>query len=539
MGNRIGGEARALGYSELRPGQEEAVQALLEGRDVLVVMPTGYGKSAIYRIAARLLAGPTLVVSPLIALQKDQVDAIEAQDDLGAAEANSPRSASQRSKIFEELQNDKLEFLFLAPEQLKKKEALSQIKNSGVSLFVVDEAHCISAWGHDFRPDYLRLGAVAEKLGRPPILALTATASPPVRKEIVQRLRMQEPAVIVGGFDRPNIWLEVQAFHDESLKMEALLERFDSVQLPGIVYTATRAQAEEVCGALIERGLNAAFYHAGMKASDRQDVHQRFMADELEVVVATTAFGMGIDKANVRFVFHYSIPESLDSYYQEIGRAGRDGGGADAVLFYRAADVGLRRFFVSGGQVGQDDLQQVAAAAADSDRPAEIEELREEVDIGESKLNLAIGHLEQGGALEVLHDGRVRAAAEAKEPAGAVKEAAVGEEMHQKVEESRVAMMRAYAETRACRRQFLLNYFGETAAGFCNNCDNCASGRSRGEDEGEKPFALGSRVEHRAWGRGEVVRYEGDKLVVLFDQTGYKTLSVEMVVERGLLRAAR
>ena len=539
MGDRIKGAARQLGYAELRPGQREAVQALLEGRDALVVMPTGYGKSAVYRIAGRLLAGPTLVVSPLIALQKDQVDAIEAQEDLGAAEANSTRSASQRNRIFESLRDDKLEFLFLAPEQLKKKEVLRQLKSSGVSLFVVDEAHCISAWGHDFRPDYLRLGALAEQLSHPPILALTATASPPVRREIVERLRMRDPAVVVGGFDRPNIRLAVQTFHDESSKMDALLTRFDSIHLPGIVYTATRAQAEDVCRALCERGLKAAFYHGAMKASARQEVQDRFMEDEIEVVTATTAFGMGIDKANVRFVLHYSIPDSVDSYYQEIGRAGRDGQPAEATLFYRAEDVGLRSFFASGGQVGRDDLQQVAQAVRQSGPPAEINELRDELPVADSKLDLAIGHLEQAAALEVLPDGRVLPSAREKETARAIERAALGEEMHHKIEQSRVAMMRAYAETSTCRWEFLLNYFGEAREGRCDNCDNCASGTARDQGEADIPFALGSGVEHDSWGQGEVVRYEANKVVVLFDSAGYKALSLDLVAEKDLLRAAR
>jgi ATP-dependent DNA helicase RecQ len=313
-------------------------------------MSTGYGKSAIYQIAALLIPGPTVVVSPLIALQRDQVEELEHENAGGAAAVSSFEAAGARREALEELAEGELEFLFLAPEQLAKEDVLAEVAAARPSLFVVDEAHCISEWGHDFRPDYLKLGAVAEAVGRPPILALTATASPPVREEIVERLRMRSPEVIVRGFDRPGIWLGVEHFHAEHAKRDALVHAVAGEPKPGIVYAATRRMTEELAAELAGSGLRALAYHGGMGRRERVEAQEAFMADELDVVVATTAFGMGVDKPNVRFVFHSEPADSVDSYYQEIGRGGRDGEPARALLFYRPEDLGMRRFFAGGAK---------------------------------------------------------------------------------------------------------------------------------------------------------------------------------------------
>jgi ATP-dependent DNA helicase RecQ len=306
----------AFGFDALRPGQREAIEAALDGRDALVVMSTGSGKSAIYQIAGLLTPGATLVVSPLIALQRDQVDDLAERAAGGAAQLNSSVPASERDRALAELAENALEFLFLAPEQLANEEVLAELAVARPSLLVIDEAHCISEWGHDFRPEYLRVGAAAEALGRPPVLALTATAAPPVRDEIVERLALRDPVVLVRGFDRPNIHLAVERFHGEQgaeRKLRALREAVEAAPKPGIVYVATRRQAEELAASLCELGVAAASYHAGMRAAERDAVQERFMDSHLEVVVATTAFGMGIDKADVRWVFHSEVSESLDA----------------------------------------------------------------------------------------------------------------------------------------------------------------------------------------------------------------------------------
>ena len=524
----------ALGHESLRPGQEEAVAAVLDGRDTLAVMPTGAGKSAIYQVAGALLPGPTIVVSPLIALQRDQVEALDEADVGQAAEANSSMPAGGRREVLEDLAAGELEFLFLAPEQLANPETLDRVLAAQPSLFVVDEAHCVTSWGHDFRPDYLRLGSVIEALGHPRVLALTATASPPVRHEIVADLRMRDPVVVVRGFDRPNIRLSVEAFHDEADKREALLERARAAPMPGIAYVATRRRADEVADALAKRGVRAAPYHAGLRAREREATQRGFMDGELEVVVATTAFGMGIDKPDVRFVFHHDVSESLDSYYQEVGRAGRDGEPAEATLFYRQEDLGLRRFFAGSGRAGVESLQQVTEALDRRDGPTDLAELGDETGLSPSRLVVALERLEKAGGVEVLPGGDV--ASRGDEGAGAAEEAGRAVASHHRVERSRVEMMRAYCETRDCRRQFLLNYFGEPFDDPCPNCDNCEAGTNVGEDVSTQPFPVSSRVRHRAWGQGTVVRYEGDdKAVVLFDEVGYKTLWVPAVVEGELL----
>ena len=277
-GGRIERVAReAFGFDALRPGQKEAIESVLGGRDTLVVMSTGSGKSAIYQIAGLLLPGATVVVSPLIALQRDQVDDLRGRAAGGAAQINSSIPAAERAAALAELAEDALEFVFLAPEQLANDDVLGELAAAEPSLLVVDEAHCISEWGHDFRPEYLRLGAAAEALGRPPVLALTATAAPPVREEIAERLGLREPEVLVRGFDRPNIRLDVRRFQDGDRKLRALRDHIAAATPPGIVYVATRRAARELAGALCDDGLRAASYHAGMRAGERDDVQERFM----------------------------------------------------------------------------------------------------------------------------------------------------------------------------------------------------------------------------------------------------------------------
>jgi ATP-dependent DNA helicase RecQ len=530
----------AFGFEALRPGQREAIEAVLAGRDTLVVMSTGSGKSAIYQIAGLLTEGATVVVSPLIALQRDQVEDLAERAAGGAAQLNSSLPASERERALAELAEDALEFLFLAPEQLANEDVLAELAVAHPSLLVVDEAHCVSEWGHDFRPEYLRVGAAAEALGRPPILALTATAAPPVREEIVEQLGLRDPAILVRGFDRPNIRLAVDRFHGEQgaeRKLRALEDAIEAAPKPGIVYVATRRQAEELAGSLCVRGVRAASYHAGMRAAERDAVQERFMDGDLDAVAATTAFGMGIDKPDVRWVFHGEISESLDAYYQELGRAGRDGEPAEARLFYRQEDLGLRRFFSGSGHVEVDEIALVLDAVRAASGTVEPRALEAETELSETKLATALARLEEAGAVEILPTGDVRAAEAADEPAEAIEAAAVAEEKRRVFDRSRVDMMRGYAETDGCRREFLLSYFGEPFGPPCGHCDNCEAGRGEA-DARDVPFAVGSRVAHDQWGEGVVQRYDDAAVVVLFDDVGYKTLALDVVRERGLLEPA-
>jgi ATP-dependent DNA helicase RecQ len=530
-----------FGFEELRAGQQEAIEAVLDRRDTLVVMSTGSGKSAIYQIAGLLTPGATVVISPLIALQRDQVEVLTRRAAGGAAQLNSQVARAEREEALAELAEDALEFLFLAPEQLANPDVLGELAVARPSLLVVDEAHSISEWGHDFRPDYLRLGAAAEALGRPTILALTATAAPPVRDEIVALLGMRDPEVLIRGFDRPNIRPEVVSFHGEHAadrKQRALIERIAATEPPGIVYVATRKEASELAELLGENGIDAAPYHAGMRGSERDEVQTRFMAGDVDVVCATTAFGMGIDKSDVRWVFHAEISESLDAYYQEIGRAGRDGAPAEAVLFYRPEDLGLRRFFAGGGQVDVDEIAIVLDAVEDHDGPVAPTELQAETSLSETKLTTAVSRLEEAGAVAVLPSGEIAPADHPPPHADAVRAAAEAEEKHRSFDRSRVDMMRAYAEAYHCRRAFLLSYFGEPFTPPCGYCDNCEAGHGVPAAGGDEPFPVGARVAHGQGGEGVVQRYDDDAVVVLFDEVGYKTLALDVVRERSLLSAA-
>jgi ATP-dependent DNA helicase RecQ len=531
----VGRIARAkLGYEQLRPGQEEAIAAVLAGHDTLAVMPTGSGKSAIYQIAGAIIPGVTVVVSPLIALQRDQVEAIAEMDAGGAALLNSALPATEREEALDEFARGITEFLFLAPEQFANEETFARVQASKPSLFVVDEAHCISEWGHDFRPEYLRLGAVIEALASPRVLALTATASPPVRREIVERLGMREPRIVVHGFDRPNIHLAVEGFSDEEEKRQTLIARVVDAPKPGIVYAATRKHTEELATALGEQGVNAVAYHAGMAAGERARIQETFMSDAADVIVATTAFGMGVDKLNVRFVYHLEVSESVDAYYQEIGRAGRDGEPAEAILFYRPEDLNLRRFLAGSGQVDAEQMTRVAEAVQDAAEPLQVTEIGEETDLSQTKVMIALNRLEEVGAVDMLPAGTV-VATENGDVADAAAEAAEAQENLRKFARSRIEMMRGYADMTDCRREYVLNYFGEVYAPPCDNCDNCLAGLSGAKSPSTQPFPIDSQVVHKVWGPGLVMRYAGDTMVVLFDSVGYRTLAIDLVMREGLL----
>lgn len=548
-----------FGFKQLRLGQEEAILSLLGHRDTLVIQPTGSGKSAIYQIAGLLIDGPTVVISPLIALQKDQVDSIRDHDLAEAAVINSQQRVGSVRDAFEKLEDGQLEFLFLAPEQLHKPEMLERLKAHAPSFFVVDEAHCISEWGYDFRPDYLQLGNVIDVLGHPVVLALTATASPMVRDEIVERLRMRDPKVLVRGLDRPNIFLRVETFGTEKQKLEALLGRVQDAPKPGIVYAGTRKHAEDVAKELNDTGVNAVFYHGGMPAKERQSIQESFMSGQTEVIVATNAFGMGVDKSDVRFVYHFDVPDSIDSYYQEIGRCGRDGKPAEAILFYRAADLSVPKFLKSGGKIGEESIREIGEILQESHGPMDVEDLQASTDLSARKVDKVVNRLKEAGAVERLPNGEIVLAGNRPDLPEATHAAAEKEEKYRENQALRLEKMQVYAELTDCRREYLLHYFGdEELEGPCQRCDNCEKTRHAAQTKvkpaatkpirrrerasakkpADHPFPIHSRVEHTQLGKGVVQGYYGDKIEVLFDDSGHKTLSLGFLLENQLLRAA-
>lgn len=361
--NRMAEDLRELlekhfGFSDFRPGQLEVLENLEGGRDVLAIMPTGTGKSLCYQLYALRGEGVSLVVSPLIALMKDQIDQLQA---LGypASHVNSTLSFDEQRRRLAGLRAGRTRLLYVTPERFRSSVFQQALDGLPVRLFAVDEAHCISAWGHDFRPDYLRLREHVERLGRPRILALTATATPQVRRDIVRQLGMQEPAVLVAGFDRPNLFLEAATAASQQEKMEMIAAVHERRPGSMIVYAATRKHVEKIVGEVSRLGLAAQAYHAGLAPSQRSRVQEGFMNGEVPIIVATNAFGMGVDKRDIRAVVHFDFPGTLEAYYQEIGRAGRDGEPSACVLLFNYADRRWQEFFIEGSHPSPDLIRRV------------------------------------------------------------------------------------------------------------------------------------------------------------------------------------
>ncbi len=480
---------RHFGFSSFRAGQAEAVQSLLEGRHTLVVMPTGAGKSLVFQLGALLREGLTLVVSPLISLMKDQVDALERRG-IAATYINSALPTAEQNARLQRLVQGAYRLVYVAPERLRSVPFLNALREQKIGLLAVDEAHCISEWGHDFRPDYLHLAEARRRLGDPLTVALTATATPQVQDEIVRLLELGEARRIVTGFNRPNLYFEVRSTSGPAQKLRALTELLSQ---PGtgavIVYTGTRRDAEEVADFLWEGlRLPAAYYHAGLPAEERERIQNEFMTGNLNIICATNAFGMGIDRADVRQVIHYSLPGSLEAYYQEAGRAGRDGQPAQATLLYDPEDRALQEFFIANSALNEAHLRALyQAIPAGGEVWLTEDDLSRRTDLHPVQIRVGLAMLERASVLEHLGDEGLRMLYRKGEwQPNAIAQALARNREHLKHRYRQLEGIVHYAETNACRRRVILQHFGDTGTAEAPRCcDNCLEASTRPEVQRE------------------------------------------------------
>jgi ATP-dependent DNA helicase RecQ len=471
-----------FGFREFLDAQEEVIAAIAGGADALVVMPTGGGKSLCYQLPALLLEGTTIVVSPLIALMKDQVDALERRG-ISATLINSTLTAGEQQQRIRALARGEFKLVYIAPERFRSRSFLEALGQSTIGLFAVDEAHCLSMWGHDFRPDYFRLGQVLETLGRPQVAAFTATATPEVRRDILTHLALREPREFVAGFARPNLKLLITHVANEAEKY-ARLNALIGEHKTGIVYCSTRKRVEAVAETLQLANISSILYHGGMNDDEREKAQNEFMQGRRDIVVATNAFGMGIDRADIRFVVHFDVPGSVEAYYQEAGRAGRDGEAATCELLFNHADTRVQEFFIEGSNPPLEFIArtyEMLRREADSKNELQISIKEMALRLGDERSDMMISSslhvLDREGYVDRfdIPGKRVRGTRvlqpdvhghQLKLDAAKLRE-------KERRDRAKLKMMIDFAYARECRQQAIVRYFGEPDPARCGNCDIC------------------------------------------------------------------
>src|SRR6266567_499584 len=482
-----------FGFDDFRAGQTEVISAILEGKNAVVVMPTGSGKSLCYQLPAMMLSGATLVVSPLIALMKDQVDALRARG-LPATFINSSIAPAEQHARISALRRGEFKLVYIAPERFRSHRFVEALQSVRISLFAVDEAHCISTWGHDFRPDYLRLKSAIEALGDVQTLALTATATPYVRSDIIQQLGLAKPPTFVSGFDRPNLSIDVVHTERERQKIAHIKRLALTHDGSGIIYASTRKAVEQVAVQLQGQGLRVAAYHAGMGDALRVKAQEEFMSARAQMIVATNAFGMGIDKPDIRFVAHYQMPGSIEAYYQEIGRAGRDGLPSDCVLLFNYADKNTHDFFIEGSYpdlttvrnvfdaLGITGLKHIELSTAEIAKRAGVSN---EMAVQSSLYLLErAGHIERGAASDSREKARRFRTILMLDSAPGTKLRLNQNDIARRaaLERRKLREMIDFCYTELCYRANILDYFGDRhharQCGTCGNCEPQTSARN-------------------------------------------------------------
>ncbi len=462
---------RQFGLSGYRPGQEAAIRALVEGRDVLGIMPTGAGKSLIYQLTAFELPGVTVVVSPLLALMRDQEVKLR-RTGVVAARLDSTQTTRETNKTLDDIEEGKRKLIYVTPERAASGKLEDELGGQKVSLFVVDEAHCVSEWGHDFRPSYLFLQRAIDQLGRPPVCALTATATPQVALDISAQLGLRSPEIIHTGFDRPSLSFEVRETGDEKAQVKRLLRLIRKIQGSVIIYCSTIRTVEAIAGALPVLGLKVGMYHGKMTKADRDAAQHAFMRNNPRIMVATNAFGLGVDKPDIRAVIHYNVPGSMEAYYQEAGRAGRDGRPSRCILLYNPQDEQVQNFFVAGKYPTRSDVMAVWQALRDG--ADNLRELALAASVSQSKTRVVLNIFKE---LDLM----VEQPSQVFKPSGketdelTLGRAAESYRRRREGDRDRLAYMIRYAQSTRCRMQILLEYFGEKTPPLCRRCDNCTN----------------------------------------------------------------